>query len=68
MDTMPHATRTMSSPMFQPVPLPSPPPPWPSDVEIAPQQVWASLPPPMQTQIRRTSLQILQEVLHHAQR
>ena len=48
-------------PQSRPVPLPPPPP------TIHPQDLWASLSPPLQTQVRQTILHILQEVLDDQQ-
>jgi len=44
-------------PVFHPLSLPPPPP------IMQPQDLWASLSPSLQTQVRQTILHILQEVL-----
>ncbi len=47
-------------------PEPAPPPSWQPlpAITIQARQVWATLPPAMQTHVRQTLLTILQEALH----
>jgi hypothetical protein len=40
--------------------------PTPPAIPLTPQQVWATLPPAAQAQLRQTMLRILQEVVHGA--
>ena len=55
-------------PWADPTFLPPLPPPSPAPLTIRPQDLWASLSPTLQRQVRQTILHVLQEVLYdHAQ-
>ncbi len=63
--------RPTSRPTSQQLPLPlepagAPPPSWQQlpAITVQARQVWATLPPAMQTHVRQTLLAILQEALH----
>ncbi len=58
-----------ASPRVRQLPLPwveAEPPPLlpPSSPMVCPEEIWASLSPQLQTQVRQTILHILQEVFH----
>jgi hypothetical protein len=57
-----------ASPPVRQLPLPwmeaEAPPLLPSPPMVRPQEIWASLSPQLQTQVRQTILRVLQEVFH----
>ena len=56
------AAEQLVLPLVPPPVSDHPPPP---ALVLAPLQLWSSLPPPLQTQIRQTLLLLLQEVVPH---
>ena len=62
MHTLKHTHRSTSQQLRLPFDLPERPPPGlltPDTIEVAPQQVWVTLPPALQTSFRRTLLRIV---------
>jgi hypothetical protein len=63
------ARRSPCQQLLLPLDLPEQPRPCllpPDTIEVAPPQVWTTLEPLQQTQVRHTLLRIIQEVLRHA--
>ena len=63
------ARRCLSQQLLLPLELPEQPRTCllpPDTLEVVPQQVWTTLAPLQQTQVRQTLIRIVQEVLRHA--